>query len=468
MAFDSADTFTEVVITRAARVRPAGADRPAAERLPVVRAAGDAAGHRGPARDPRRAGPRPGGAAFVVVPAPVRGRAAGPAGQRSRSRAIRRPASSCTWPAAPTGPAIEVSCAGTLVADDAAELRAQGLDRSPWVGRGLTGLDRVPRLPGPARNPPGRAARRRRRGLRPGDGRLRARCVEAELDPPGPRAAGHHQPPAPAGAAAGPARAARPPAPVRAARRWRPPAAGRRGTPAADAGGACAGGLLAGEAAPRRKRSRAPAGGGSRRRCFHPGRWRRCASCRRRSWCRPAARRGSRRSAVDRDGRRVRGEVALRLVQRPRRPSRSWAAARSRWSAPRPTPAPACAPPLTVDRQPGRTPGRGRPPPCSIADQPEPPVDLTAGVPEPELVDDPTGPLAQPLRRPALAGQRQPRGLHRPARRAPHAPALPAGPVRQGGRLPRPRRPRQRGGAGEPGGDPGPRRTQPERVTATR
>ena len=36
--------------------------------------------------------------------------------------------------------AIEVSSAGTLVADDAAELRAEGLDRSPWIGRGLTGL----------------------------------------------------------------------------------------------------------------------------------------------------------------------------------------------------------------------------------------------------------------------------------------------------------------------------------------
>jgi hypothetical protein len=36
--------------------------------------------------------------------------------------------------------AIEVSCAGTLVADDAGELHAQGLDRAPWIGRGLTGL----------------------------------------------------------------------------------------------------------------------------------------------------------------------------------------------------------------------------------------------------------------------------------------------------------------------------------------
>src|SRR6266478_42358 len=40
--------------------------------------------------------------------------------------------------------AIEVSCAGTLVADDAGELRAEGLDHSPWVGRGLTGLIEFP------------------------------------------------------------------------------------------------------------------------------------------------------------------------------------------------------------------------------------------------------------------------------------------------------------------------------------
>lgn len=40
--------------------------------------------------------------------------------------------------------AIEVSCAGTLIADDAAELRAEGLDGSPWTGRGLTGLIEFP------------------------------------------------------------------------------------------------------------------------------------------------------------------------------------------------------------------------------------------------------------------------------------------------------------------------------------
>ncbi len=35
---------------------------------------------------------------------------------------------------------VEVSCAGTLVADTAGDLHAQGLNCSPWVGRGLTGL----------------------------------------------------------------------------------------------------------------------------------------------------------------------------------------------------------------------------------------------------------------------------------------------------------------------------------------
>jgi hypothetical protein len=40
--------------------------------------------------------------------------------------------------------AIEVSCAGTLVSDDAAELRTVGLDRSPWTGRALTGLIEFP------------------------------------------------------------------------------------------------------------------------------------------------------------------------------------------------------------------------------------------------------------------------------------------------------------------------------------
>ncbi len=37
-------------------------------------------------------------------------------------------------------PAIQVSCAGTLVADDVADLRALGLDERPWTGCELTGL----------------------------------------------------------------------------------------------------------------------------------------------------------------------------------------------------------------------------------------------------------------------------------------------------------------------------------------
>jgi hypothetical protein len=40
--------------------------------------------------------------------------------------------------------AIEVSCAGTLVADDAASLHIEGLEGPPWTGRGLTGLVEFP------------------------------------------------------------------------------------------------------------------------------------------------------------------------------------------------------------------------------------------------------------------------------------------------------------------------------------
>jgi hypothetical protein len=37
-------------------------------------------------------------------------------------------------------PTIEVTCAGTIVADDIGELRSLGLDRSPWIGREVAGL----------------------------------------------------------------------------------------------------------------------------------------------------------------------------------------------------------------------------------------------------------------------------------------------------------------------------------------
>jgi hypothetical protein len=94
---------------------------------------------------------------------------------------------------------IEVSCAGTLVADGAGELHAQGLDRSPWVGRGLTGAA-------------------------------------------GARAAGHHQPAAAAGAAAGLARAAVPAAPVRAAEGRRAHRRGGRSERGGRTAGAAAGG----------------------------------------------------------------------------------------------------------------------------------------------------------------------------------------------------------------------------------
>jgi hypothetical protein len=78
-------------------------------------------------------------------------------------------------------PCIEVSCGGTLVADDAGDLKAQGMDRSPWLGRGLTGLIEFPAF----QVPPGT-----RRGVMPDAaaeafGRAMAEygvLVEAELD----------------------------------------------------------------------------------------------------------------------------------------------------------------------------------------------------------------------------------------------------------------------------------------------
>ncbi len=77
--------------------------------------------------------------------------------------------------------AIEVACAGTLVADDVAELRALGLDRAPWVGRELSGVIDFPSF----NVPPGT-----RRGVAPDRAALAfaaamdalAPVVTAELD----------------------------------------------------------------------------------------------------------------------------------------------------------------------------------------------------------------------------------------------------------------------------------------------
>jgi hypothetical protein len=76
--------------------------------------------------------------------------------------------------------AIEVSCAGTLVADEAAQLHAEGLDRAPWTGRALTGLIEFPSF----QIPPGT-----RRGIVPDEASVAfsramaayAPLVEAEL-----------------------------------------------------------------------------------------------------------------------------------------------------------------------------------------------------------------------------------------------------------------------------------------------
>jgi hypothetical protein len=57
-------------------------------------------------------------------------------------------------------PAVQVSCAGTLVADDIAELHALGLDEPPWIGSELSGIVEFPAFT----VPPGS-----RRGVVPND-----------------------------------------------------------------------------------------------------------------------------------------------------------------------------------------------------------------------------------------------------------------------------------------------------------
>lgn len=71
-------------------------------------------------------------------------------------------------------PAIQVACAGTLVADDLAELRALGLDTPPWTGRGVSGV-----LDFPSFNvPPGT-----RRGVAPDRAAAAFVTAMGELEP---------------------------------------------------------------------------------------------------------------------------------------------------------------------------------------------------------------------------------------------------------------------------------------------
>jgi len=78
-------------------------------------------------------------------------------------------------------PAIQVSCVGTLVADDVGELHALDLDEAPWVGCELSGLIDFPGFtvpPGSRRGVvPDRAAEAFARAM----GRLRSSCHASAL-----------------------------------------------------------------------------------------------------------------------------------------------------------------------------------------------------------------------------------------------------------------------------------------------
>jgi hypothetical protein len=70
-------------------------------------------------------------------------------------------------------PAIQVSCAGTLVADDIGELGSLGLDGFPWVGAGVGGLVDFPGFNVPPGTRRGGEPRPCRRCVRACDGRAR-------------------------------------------------------------------------------------------------------------------------------------------------------------------------------------------------------------------------------------------------------------------------------------------------------
>jgi hypothetical protein len=292
--------------------------------------------------------------------------------------------------------AVEVSCAGTLVADDAGELRAQGMDRSPWVGRGLTGLIEFPAFqvpPGTRRGVMpdaaaeafaramveyallveaelGRLERERlattskqllhelRRALRG----LRARLPQYELPKVEERASLDGTTPIGASGAAAPEGLAL-------------GAAGGDGDEDNDGDDADAAQPPAAEEPPL---------------LFPPGPLAAVRILPTEITVQAGRERRVQAVALDRDGRRLAGDIAfawssdheaLSIVGAGPKPLvRAHADARPGLSAQI----------TVVASQPGTEPVEARAP-VLIADRPEPPTDLTAGVPEPELVDDAGG-----------------------------------------------------------------------------
>jgi len=283
---------------------------------------------------------------------------------------------------------VEVSCAGTLVADDAAELRGEGLDRSPWVGRGLTGLIEFPAF----QIPPGT-----RRGIVPDAASAAFARAMAEYAPlvdaelvrfeRERQATTSRQLLTELRRALRGLRARLPQYELPKVEEARPPSDGT--TPAAGAGAVSAGLPLPRDLEPGQQGGATDIEPASAEQptLFPPGPLASVRIVPAEIALAPGRERRVQAIAVDRDGRRVRGEVAL-----------AWSGG---------TGAVAIvgegAKPLVraqADVRPGlraqitvvATQGAERAEASAtvvVADRPDPSADLAAGVPEPELVDDP-------------------------------------------------------------------------------
>ena len=285
--------------------------------------------------------------------------------------------------------AIEVSCAGTLIADDAAELRMEGLDRSPWTGRGLTGLIEFSAF----QIPPGT-----RRGVIPdaaSEAFARAMAgyatlVEAELG----RLDRERQATTSRQLLTELRRA------LRGLRARLPqyelpkveePASSAGTAPVAGAGGAAPEGLSLGQADSGVEDAEPDPGPTEEEpSLFPPGPLATVRIVPAEVTVQAGRERRVQAIALDRDGRRVRGEVSF-----------AWSSdnAAVEIVGDGPKPLVRVQPDARADlrlfdrgrRAAGRRARRGARRSVRIADRPEPATDLAAGVPEPELVDDSGG-----------------------------------------------------------------------------
>jgi Histidine kinase-, DNA gyrase B-, and HSP90-like ATPase len=266
-------------------------------------------------------------------------------------------------------PGIEVSCAGTLVADDVSELRAQGLDVPPWVGRGLTGLIEFPAFqipPGTRRGVlPDAAAEAFARAMAGYKALLEAELARLDRERQATTSRQLLQELRRA------LRGLRARLPQYELPRVEAGPTGEGLTPAADAGGVAAAGLgLEHPEADAELEAATPEQEPPT--LFPPGPLAEVRILPAEVTVAAGRERRVQAIAVDRDGRRLPGELGYE------------------WSTDQADARPGLRATLQVTATQGEHRAEGAAE-VLVAERPDPPVDLTAGVPEPELVDDPAG-----------------------------------------------------------------------------